>query len=285
MKTTNAMQLKALIKNKAKELNVTPQLVLQNYMLERLLERISKSEFADKFIVKGGFLLSSVVGLATRATMDLDATLKGVTLTKERLEEMFSEICAMQADDDVSFELLRITDIRETDDYPGQRAFLDAIYPPMRVPLTVDVTTGDVITPKEVEFCFESMFDDSKILMLAYPLETVLAEKIETILSRGIANTRPRDYYDVFVLTRTKRQGINFETLKDALMRTCEKRGSAYVIKEYDEIIGKLAENDELQSLWKKYQKSYAYAADIDFADTCEAIKEIMHNAMGDNDN
>ena len=276
MKTTNAMQLKALIKNKAREMGVAPQLVLQNYMLERLLERMSKSDYSDKFIIKGGFLLSSVVGLSSRATMDLDATIKGLSLTSENLQKIMVDICNVQIDDDVSFELLRITDIRETDDYPGLRAFLEANYPPMKVPLTIDVTTGDVITPKEIAFTFQSMFDETKILMLAYTVETVLAEKIETILARGIANTRPRDYYDVFIISKTKSNEIDYAVLKDALAATCKKRNSEYVITEYKNIIETLNKSEELQILWKKYQKSYPYAAGITYADTCIAVRNMM---------
>lgn len=232
MKTKNAMQLKALIKNNAKKFGIAPQLVLQNYMLERLLDRMSKSNYSDKFIIKGGFLLSSIVGLSTRTTMDLDTTIKGFTLTQDNLTEIMAEICNIHLDDDVTFELLRITDIRETDDYPGLRVFLDANYPPMKVPLTIDVTTGDVITPKEIEFCFQSMFDETNIIMLAYPLETLLAEKIETILARGIANTRPRDYYDVYILYKTRSNDIDYKILKDALSATCHKRNSVYVVED-----------------------------------------------------
>ncbi|MCR5082175.1 MAG: nucleotidyl transferase AbiEii/AbiGii toxin family protein [Parasporobacterium sp.] len=276
MKTTNAMQLKALIKNKAKEYGITPQLVLQNYMMERLLERMSISDYADNFIIKGGFLLSSVVGLISRATMDLDTTIKGFTLSKEKLAEIMEDICKITLDDDVTFEMLRIEDIRETDDYPGLRVFLNANYSPMKVPLTVDVTTGDVITPKEIKHDFDSMFDDRKIIMFAYTVETVLAEKLETILSRGIANTRPRDYYDIYILYKTKLNEIDFKVLKEALKATCKKRGSEYIIDDHEAIVEQLLQSRELQSIWKKYRKSYSYANEIIYEDTCEAVKEMM---------
>ena len=200
MITKNPMQLKAFIKNKAAEKHISAQLVMQNYMLERLLERISLSPYKNNFILKGGFLISAIVGLDTRATMDLDTTIKGFTLTHEAIRKIFTEICAVQIADDVQFEVVGISDIRETDDYPGIRVALKANYPPISVPLTVDVTTGDMITPREVEYTFSLLFDDRTISILAYNLETVLAEKLETVLSRNIANTRPRDYYDVHIL-------------------------------------------------------------------------------------
>ncbi len=278
MITKNAMQLKALIKNKAKELNVAPQLVLQNYMLERLLERISKSDYSDKFIIKGGFLLSSIVGLDTRATMDLDTTIKGFALTKENLNDIVQAVCSIKAEDDITFEILRIEDIRETDDYPGLRVFLNANYPPMKVPLTIDVTTGDVITPKEIKYNFSTMFDNEKIPVWTYTLETVLSEKIETILARGIANTRPRDYYDVYVLYKIKGSNIDYELLKQALEATTKKRGSEYVLDDCLSILETLKASKEQMNLWNKYQKSYPYASEINYRDTCNAVERIMNN-------
>lgn len=278
MITKNAMQLKALIKNKAKEINVAPQLVLQNYMLERLLERISKSEYSDKFIIKGGFLLSSIVGLDTRATMDLDTTIKGFTLTKENLNSIVEEICSIEIEDDVTFEVLKIVDIREFDDYPGLRVFLNSTYSPMKVPLTIDVTTGDVITPREIKYNFSTMFDEDKIPVWTYTLETVLAEKLETILARGIANTRPRDYYDVYVLYKIKGDIIDYVLLKQALEATTKKRRSEYVMNDYTTILEMLKNSTEQINLWRKYQKSYPYAEKINYLDTCDTVEKVLNN-------
>ena len=166
MITKNPMQLKAYIKKKAAEKHISAQLVMQNYMLERLLERISLSPYKHNFIIKGGFLVSAIVGLDTRATMDLDTTIKGFTLTHEAILSIFKDVCAVQIDDDVQFEVLGVADIRETDDYPGIRVSLKANYPPISVPLTVDVTTGDMITPREIEYTFSMLFDDRTISVL-----------------------------------------------------------------------------------------------------------------------
>ena len=171
MITKNPMQLKALIKKKAAEKNISAQLVMQNYMLERLLERISLSKYKYNFILKGGFLISAIVGLDTRATMDLDTTIKGFTLTHESIRNIFAEICAIGVADDVTFEITDISDIREGDDYPGIRVGLKANYAPISVPLTVDVTTGDIITPREIEYTFSLLLDDRSISVLAYDLE------------------------------------------------------------------------------------------------------------------
>ena len=276
MITRNPMQLKAIIKNKAQEKNISAQLVMQNYMLERLLERISISRYRNNFILKGGFLISSIVGLDTRATMDLDTTIKGFALTHEKIREIFEDICGVKVDDDVQFEIVSIADIRETDDYPGIRVSLKANYAPISVPLTVDVTTGDVITPEEIEYSFSLLFDEKIISIRAYNLETVLAEKIETILSRGVANTRPRDYYDIYILWVLRNEECNLATLSLALKRTAEKRGSLGIIEKYKDVIAQIEASEQLQSFWNKYIKEFDYAKDIKFADICKLVREIM---------
>lgn len=278
MITKNAMQFKAIIKKMAKEKNISPQLVMQNYMLERLLERISLSKYRNNFIFKGGFLISSIVGLSSRATMDLDTTIKGFTLTHEAITDIFKEICNIEIDDDITFEFLNITDIRETDDYPGIRVSLKANYSPISVPLTVDVTTGDAITPKEIKYHHNSVFEDKVIHILAYNLETILAEKIETVLSRSIANTRPRDYYDIYILYSLHKDDVDYSTLRGALNKTTIKRGSTHILNEYEDIVDTIKNDKRLHDIWVKYSKDYDYAKDISFDMTCEAISSILSN-------
>ena len=280
MITRNPMQLKAFIKNKAKEKHISAQLVMQNYMLERLLERISLSDYKHNFILKGGFLISAIVGLDTRATMDLDTTIKGFTLTHESIHDIFSEICNIEVDDDVTFQLINISDIRETDDYPGIRVSLKANYPPISVPLTVDVTTGDIITPKEIEYTFSLLFDERTISIFAYNLETVLAEKLETVLSRNIANTRPRDFYDIHVLYSLRGTECNIQILKQALYGTTGKRGSQSILSDYSDIIKEIRNSDHLRSFWNKYQWEFDYAKEISFDDTCDSIQNIMDRIL-----
>ena len=280
MITKNPMQLKAFIKNKAVEKHISAQLVMQNYMLERLLERISLSQYKNNFILKGGFLISAIVGLDTRATMDLDTTIKGFTLTHESIHTIFTEICAVQISDDVQFEIAGISDIRESDDYPGIRVALKAKYPPISVPLTVDVTTGDMITPREVEYSFSLLFDERKISILAYNLETVLAEKLETVLSRNIANTRPRDYYDIHILYSLRGADCERKTLRQALERTTLKRGSSSILIDYQEILQEIRQSNSLRKMWEKYSREYEYAKDISFDDSCNTIEKIMDAIM-----
>lgn len=271
------MQLKAKMKNISKKTRISAQLVLQNYMLERLLERISLSNYHDNFILKGGFLIASMVGLDTRATMDMDVTIKGEPVTAENISAIFEQIIQIQVDDDLTFEFKSINEIREGDDYNGYRVHLIGKFPPMAVPLKLDITTGDKITPKEIKYEYKMMLDESKsISVLAYNLETILAEKLEAILSRGDQTTRPRDYYDVYILWNLRRANINIQHLSEALIATANKRNALKEMKRYHEIIGVVRVSEFMFKEWKKYQDSFDYARGITFEETCDAVIEVM---------
>lgn len=272
----NAMQLKAYEKNLAKEKKISAQIVLQNYMLERLLERISVSKYHDNFILKGGFLLAAMVGLDTRATMDMDATIKGLPVTKETISGMFVDICKIHIDDDINFEFSGIDDIREDDEYGGYRVSLTGNYPPMAVPLKIDITTGDKITPREMVYSFNLMFEERSINVLAYTVETILAEKLETIISRGNQNTRQRDYYDVYILNTLQKQNIDNQILKEAFAATVKKRGTGHIVANYKEIIETVANSTVMNNQWTRYQKEFEYAKEISFENTCKAVNELM---------
>ena len=272
----NAMQLKATIKNMAKEKNISAQLVMQNFMLERMLERISVSKYQSNFILKGGFLIAAMVGLDTRATMDMDATIKGLPVNEKTVRDMFEEICQIQLNDDVTFSFQSIGKIREGDEYTGYRVHLTANYLPMAVPLKLDITTGDKITPREVKYSFKLLLEDRSISVLAYNLETVLAEKLETVISRGDQNTRPRDYYDVYILKRLQFGNINIETLRQAIAATSKKRGSYDVLSDYKNIMTTVKNSLVMQEQWKAYQRNFEYATDVNFEDVCDTVVQIM---------
>lgn len=276
----NAMQLKAIIKNVAKEKQISAQLVMQNFMLERLLERISVSKYQQNFILKGGFLIAAMVGLDTRATMDMDATIKGLPVNEQTVREMFEEICKIQLADDVTFRFRGIEEIREGDVYTGYRVSMSANYPLMAVPLKLDITTGDKITPKEIEYQFKLLLEDRSISVLAYNLETIMAEKLETVISRGDQNTRPRDYYDIYILAKLQYANIEPGALKVALNATTEKRGSSAVVKEYRSIMDTVKNSEVMQRQWKNYQKDFEYATDIVFADVCDVVVELMNKLI-----
>ena len=272
----NAMQLKAIIKKMAKEKKMSAQLVLQNYMLERLLERVSLSRFRNHFILKGGFLIAAMVGLDTRATMDMDATIKGYPVDEKTIRSMFEEICTIEIPDDITFSFRSIGEIREGDEYTGYRVALTADFPPMAVPLKLDITTGDKITPKEIEYSFKLLMEDRSISILAYNLETILAEKLETVVSRGDQNTRPRDYYDIYVLLKLRSNDISMGDLLAAVTATCQKRGTAEVMKNYRAIMDQVSSSPVMNDQWRKYQAEFSYAADIAFRETCVTVQTVM---------
>ncbi len=272
----NAMQLKAFVKKLSKEKKISAQIVLQNYMLERLLERVSLSKYHDNFILKGGFLLAAMVGLDTRATMDMDATIKGLPVTIETVSQMFIDICGINVDDYISFSFNGIDDIREDDEYGGYRISLTGNYSPMAVPLKIDITTGDKITPREIVYTFNLMFEERSINVLAYTLETILAEKLETIISRGDQNTRPRDFYDVYILNTLQMTNIDNQILKEAFAATVKKRGTEHIITNYKNIIEAVLKSSAMKNQWIRYQKEFDYAKEIDFEDTCNVVNGLM---------
>ena len=275
MITKNPMQLKAIVKKKAIENNITAQLVMQNYMLERLLDRISRSKYKYNFIIKGGFLISAIVGLDTRTTMDLDTTLKNLPLTPESIEKSLNEIFEIDLQDDVIFKLKGVSPIREDDIYGGYRVALDAIYETIITPMTIDVSTGDVITPNAVKFNFTGIFDDElKFELWAYNIETVLAEKVETILRRNVFNTRPRDFYDTYILITT--QEFDKKLFAEALEKTIEHRGTRNQINDYMDTLVIIENSEVLKRMWNNYQKQFAYAKDISFEMACSVIKNLL---------
>ena len=276
----NAMQLKAIIRNLAKEKHISAQLVMQNFMLERLLERISVSKYQQNFILKGGFLIAAMVGLDTRATMDMDATIKGLPVNEQTILTMFEEICKIELDDDVTFSFRSIGEIREGDVYAGYRVSLSANYPPMEVPLKLDITTGDKITPKEIRYQFKLLLEDRSISVLAYNLETIMAEKLETVISRGDQNTRSRDYYDIYILAKLQYSNIEPNALRAALKVTTEKRGSKAVIEEYRRIMETVRNSDVMHKQWNNYQKDFEYATGISFGNVCDVVVRLMDSLM-----
>ena len=270
------MQLKAIIKNIAKNKNISAALVLQNYMLERFLERVSLSRYHDNYIIKGGFLIASMVGLDSRATMDMDATIKGYPVNEEAIRKMVEDIIAVHVEDAIHFCLKSVREIREGDEYTGYRVALTADYEKMAVPLKLDITTGDKITPREIEYSYKLMMEDRSIRVLAYNLSTILAEKLETVVSRGDQNTRPRDYYDIYILSKLQVENIDIDSLKAALSATTAKRGSSELMMQYAEIMRTVKSSDVMKRQWDNYRKDFDYAAGIEFEETCDAVVAMM---------
>jgi predicted nucleotidyltransferase component of viral defense system len=272
----NAMSLKAKIRNMARKKDMSAQVVLQNYMFERFLERLSQSEYQDKFILKGGMLITALVGIDNRSTMDMDATIKNYPLNVESLTKAIKEICSFAIDDDVAFSFSGIDAIRDDDVYGGYRVSIVSEYDTITIPLQIDITIGDAITPKEVLYLFKMIFEEGSIGIWAYNIETVLAEKVETILRRGELNTRPRDFYDVYILTKT--QSFEHSVFVEALRSTATHRETTHIFNNISNRLEEISGSEALRSRWLKYTKDYRYADGITYEDVLEAIRELIKN-------
>lgn len=265
-------QLKALVRNISKGDSGKAQVIIRNYVMERFLERLSLSQYRNIMILKGGTLVAAMVGLDNRSTMDVDATLKNLPLNEDNARKIVEEITAIHIEDGMIFEIKSVTPIMDEADYPGIRIMLDTAIETMHTPLKIDFSTGDVITPREVSYSFRLLFKERTISILAYNLETVLAEKLETLLARGTANTRMRDYYDIYVLTNTQEHNIDNATLKEAFVNTSAKRGSIGLLSDVHLILKEVAESTVLIDRWKNYQRKFDYAADVLWADVMESV-------------
>ena len=272
---TNRESLKAKLRNLSDETNIASNYLLQSFMFEGLLKRISISKYREKFIIIGGMLLTSIFVVNLRSTMDLDATLKGLPLNIETITSIFNELINMNIDDNMTFEIIDIREIREEDLYGGYCINLKATFDKLWTHLMIDITTGDIITYKEIEFKYRTLFDDEIINILSYNYETIIAEKFESIISRNINNSRMKDYYDLYMFTSLKWNRINKSILLQAIVNTCKNRRTIDFINNSNSYIEMITNDDKLKKLWKSYQEKYEYAKEITFEDCINAIKII----------
>ncbi len=271
----NKDSLKAKVSNLASSTNIPNKYLIQSFMFEALLKRISVSKYKDKFIIKGGLLLSSIFGVNLRSTMDLDTTIKGLPLDRTTITKVVNEIISIDLKDNIKLEIENIKDIREEELYSGFNINLKAEFDGLRTNLMIDITTGDVITYKEVQFEYKTLFDNETVNIMTYNYETIIAEKFEAIISRNIDNNRMKDYYDLYMFVNLKWNDIDKTTLRKAIFNTYKKRDTLNYIEEADKYIELINEDSKLKSLWKNYQNNYAYAKDISLEDTIAAIKVI----------
>ncbi len=270
-------QLKGRIKNIARQNGTDPINLLRIYMMERFLERITYSNYKDDFIVKGGILVTSMIGISMRSTMDIDTTIRNFDLTKEETKKIVTEIKDISLDDNIEFLLNDISDIMDDKEYPGIRIHMDAKLESLVVPIKIDISTGDVITPREVKYEYQLLLENKTIPLWSYNLETILAEKIQTILSRGLLNTRMRDFYDVTTLFNNYKDSVNYHDLSLAFEKTCRKRKTPSLLENYEEILSLIKESSTQQGLWKNYCRKHKYAAHIDFSANIEILTHLMN--------
>lgn len=271
----NRDSLKAKASNLSKKTNIPNKYLIQNFMFEALLKRISKSKYKNKFVIKGGLLLSSVFGVNLRSTMDLDTTIKGLPLDRDTITKVINEIISIDVEDNVRLEIENMKDIREEELYSGFEVNLKAEFDGLKTNLMIDITTGDIITYKEVEFKYSTLFDNETINIMTYNYETIIAEKFESIIRRNIDNTRMKDYYDLYMFVNLKWNDINKDTLRKAIINTSKARETLDYIDNASKYIELISDDERLKALWNSYQNNYEYAKDIEFVDTINAIKVI----------
>ena len=269
-------QIKGRIKSVAKQNNADARTLMRIYMMERFLERLAQSEYRDNFIIKGGILVTAMIGVAHRSTMDIDTSMKNLNLSAEDALRVVNQVKDIDLDDGVSFEVKDVSNIMDEMEYPGIRVTMNANVGRLITPLKIDISTGDVITPRAIEFNYDLLLEDRSISLWSYNLETILAEKLQTVLARGILNTRMRDFYDIRMLLDTYEDKINKAVLKDAFAATCKKRGTDHLQEQAEEIIKIIEADEQLQVLWRAYQKKYSYAAEIDYASVISGVRKLM---------
>lgn len=269
-------QIKGRIKSVAKQNNADARTLMRIYMMERFLDRLAQSEYRDNFIIKGGILVTAMIGVAHRSTMDIDTSMKNLNLSAEDALRVVNQVKDIDLDDGVSFDVKDVSNIMDEMEYPGIRVTMNANVGKLITPLKIDISTGDVITPRAIEFNYDLLLEDRSISLWSYNLETILAEKLQTVLARGILNTRMRDFYDIRMLLDTYEDKVNKAVLKDAFAATCKKRGTDHLQEQAEDIIKIIDADEQLQVLWRAYQKKYSYAAEIDYASVISGVRKLM---------
>ena len=273
MKTSE--QIKGAIRNISKKTGVNPNSLLQMCLFEGILEKLSKSKYSENFILKGGLLISSLIGVDMRSTMDMDITLRGIPLNEISIRKILNEILAIEIDADIEYKLIKLSPIRQEDMYEDFCASISCIFGKINASLNIDITTGDVITPREINYSYSKILEEGRIPIMTYTIETILAEKFETISSRNISTTRARDFYDLYMIYSIFKDKINKDVLKKAIERTTKYRGSFETALQYKEIVELFRESETSKELWKKYTQNNPYAKNVDFLGTISVYEEI----------
>lgn len=276
----SSKQLKDLIRNLSKEVGIEAHVLIRKYMMERFLERVSSSKYNGSFILKGGMLVAAFVGVEARATMDIDTTIKGIPVTIVDMERTITEISNIDLDDNVKFRIKKVSEIMDEAEYSGIRFSMDAVLDGAVIPLKIDISTGDVITPREIAYSYKLMFEDRTIPIMTYPIETVLAEKLETVISRSITNTRMRDFYDIHILLKS--QNINADILALALERTAKKRGNFNLLENAESVLKIVKSDEDMKRLWNIYQKKFKHAGEYTWDEVIHSVRELSIEAKLD---
>ena len=251
--------------------------VYRRFMFERILERISVSKYKENFILKGGLLLSAMFGIESRNTRDIDVSIKGIDISKEKMVDILNEILSIDLKDSVKFEVIKVTDIRQDDEYGGNKYHIIGRLENLTVPLEIDISTGDEITPRELKFEYDSLFEDKKIYIDSYNIETILSEKIETVLRRTLYNGRMKNFYDIYIFLTKFKEEINVENFKEAFKNTLTNRNSLEYLKDYNKFFDEMLEYESLLNNWKVYAKKNKYAENIKFDEIIKVLRDFLN--------
>lgn len=276
----SSKQLKDLIRNLSKEVGIEAHVLIRKYMMERFLERVSSSKYNGSFILKGGMLVAAFVGVEARATMDIDTTIKGIPVKMVDMDRTITEISSIDLEDNVKFRIKKVSEIMDEAEYSGIRFSMDALLDGAVIPLKIDISTGDLITPREIAYSYKLMFEDRTISIMTYPIETVLAEKLETVISRSITNTRMRDFYDIHILLKS--QNIDADILALALERTAKKRGNFNLLENAESVLKVVKSDEDMKRLWDIYQKKFKYAGEYTWDEVIHSVRELSIEAKLD---
>ena len=270
----SATQLKAKVRNVSKSDDKGAKSILRIFFMERFLERVSISKYKNNFILKGGMLVSALLGINVRATMDIDTTILSLPLTKNDIAGIILDICEIPIDDNVSFKIISIDTIMDDFDYPGIRLHMEGALDRLRQPIKIDVSTDDAITPHAVEYNYELMFENRVICLSTYNIETLLAEKLQTIIARGTANTRMRDFYDIYEIVQMK--NFSYDILRDAFSNTCKKRETPFSQNTILEELNNISSSVDMNAMWNNYKNKNFYVEDIEYEVIVQSIRNTI---------
>lgn len=273
-------QLKDKVRNLSKGDNNIAKLLIRNFFMERFLERLSVSDYCNHFILKGGMLVASMIGVDMRATMDIDATVKSLPVNADDAQRIVSEICDIRLEDHVIFNITSVSEIMTDFEYPGVRISIEAVLERMRQVIKLDISTDDVITPSAVEYEYKLMFEDRAIPLLTYNAETLLAEKIQTVIARGIANTRLRDYYDVYVIMKRCSDKVDKALLLQAFSVTCNKRETVFSKEEIIQTLALIEKNKEMAGMWERFRERNYFVGDLEWKEVLNGVSDVIYDLL-----
>lgn len=277
----SATGLKAKVRNISKGDSKVAQAMIRIFFMERFLERVSLSEYKNQFILKGGMLVSSLIGINLRSTMDIDTTVKALPLKKDDLRKIVMEICEIPLEDGISFRVIDMETIMDEFDYPGIRIHMEALLERLKQPIKIDVSTDDAITPGAIEYKYPLMFEEREIDLYTYNIETLLAEKSQTIINRGLANTRMRDFYDLYEIVQ--KLEFSLDVYRQAFDSTCKKRGTIFHKEKVKAELENLSASTEMEKMWNQFKNKNYFVPNIEYSQIIKNISDTIIKIYDEN--